>query len=259
MNNLVVKKYLGNSIEFKMIDGMVYANANSMARNFGGSSKIADWKRSSNTKRYLEAMENSHRVVGELIISKDGIEAGTWIHEKLVLHLARYCDISFEIWCDEQITTLIREGKVEIQSQPTRIEEVNLKYAVLSNISNLMNLNDSSKASLSNKIVKTMNLGDELLLDYVDSKGVLFPPSDLLKKNNKELKIITFNKLLLADGILEEKERNSSKGGVKKYKALSTKGLEYGENQVSPMNPKEVQPMYYENKFLELYDLIVNK
>ena len=26
----------------------------------------------------------------------------------------------------------------------------------------------------------------------------------------------------------------------------------FGENQINPKNPKETQPMYYENKFLEL-------
>ena len=118
MNNLIVKEYMGNAIEFKMVDGMVYANANAMAKGFGGSSKIADWKRSVNTKRYLEAMENSHRVENP-ILSNDGVDAGTWIHEKLVLHFARYCNVEFEIWCDEQITTLIREGEVAINTPKT--------------------------------------------------------------------------------------------------------------------------------------------
>jgi len=66
------------------------------------------------------------------------------------------------------------------------------------------------------------------------------------------VKIVSFNKLLLADGFLEEKERPSSKCGVKKYKALTKKGLEYGENQVAPENPKETAPQYYEETFAEL-------
>ncbi|MGL6297915.1 MAG: hypothetical protein ACRC1M_01980, partial [Methanobacteriaceae archaeon] len=138
------------------------------------------------------------------------------------------------------------------------VEEIDIRYSALINLSKLMNLNDSSKASLSNKIVKSLNLGNELILDYVDSKGILLPASDLLRKNNKDIKIIGFNKLLLSNGILEEKERKShkSKTGFKKYKALTTKGLKYGENQISPLNPKEVQPLYYEDKFEELYQLI---
>ena len=47
MNELIVKEYLGSNIEFKMINGNVYANATSMASAFdNGSQKLADWKRS---------------------------------------------------------------------------------------------------------------------------------------------------------------------------------------------------------------------
>lgn len=64
----LVKVYNDGSVElrveFKMIDGQVYAKANTMAE----SQKLADWKRSANTKRYIDAlnsrkingMENSH-------------------------------------------------------------------------------------------------------------------------------------------------------------------------------------------------------
>lgn len=140
MNNLVVREYLGSKIEFKVIDGKVYANANSMANGFGGSSKLADWKRSSKTKEYIKAlsklglvdMENSH------IASKGGIDKGsTWIHEKLVLNFARYCNVEFEIWCDEQIETLIREGKVEIK--PTKKLEDKLPMEILTDNGKALN------------------------------------------------------------------------------------------------------------------------
>ena len=120
MNNLVVREYLGSRIEFKVINGMVYANANTMASGFGGADKIKNWKKSPNTERYAEALKSSGKVIGEIYLSQKGnssdFSQGTWIHEKLVLHFARYCNVEFEIWCDEQIATLIREGKVEIKS-----------------------------------------------------------------------------------------------------------------------------------------------
>ena len=52
-----------------------------------------------------------------MIISKRGgldVGGGTWIHEKLVLSLSRYISVDFEIWIDEQISTLIREGEVSL-------------------------------------------------------------------------------------------------------------------------------------------------
>ena len=124
MNNLIVKEYLGNSIQFKIVDGHVYANANKMAEAFGGRVKLDNWKRSENTKRYIEALEKALRENHdtELIIVKQGGKAneqGTWIHEKLILNFARYLNVEFELWCDEQIATLLREGKVETKVKNT--------------------------------------------------------------------------------------------------------------------------------------------
>lgn len=44
----------------------------------------------------------------------------------------------------------------------------------------------------------------------------------------------------------------------KKFKSLTAKGLEFGENQVSPNNPKETQPLYYVGKFDELLNAIAS-
>ncbi len=84
-------------------------------------------------------------------------------------------------------------------------------------------------------------------------------PSHLLKENNCSLKAPKFNLLLIEHGYLEEKERPSSKGETKKYKRLTEKGLQYGENAVSPHNQKEVQPLYYADTFMELYKKIVSR
>lgn len=40
-------------------------------------------------------------------------------------------------------------------------------------------------------------------------------------------------------------------------KALTEVGLKYGENAVSPHNQREVQPLYYEDSFMELFNLVV--
>ena len=128
MENLVVKEYLGNNIQFKMVDGRVYANANKMAEVFGGSQKLKDWKRSENTKRYIEALEKvmGKNSTSQLILAQKGnsreFEQGTWIHEKLILNFARYLNVEFELWCDEQIATLLREGKVEVKQKVVKTQ-----------------------------------------------------------------------------------------------------------------------------------------
>lgn len=126
-NEVIIKEYLGNGIEFKLIDDLVYVNATSIAKAFeNGSQKLADWKRSKKTQELIEVlnevnkindMENFHNEIIELIISEKGGNDGggaTWIYEKLVLDFCRYLSIAFSIWCDKQIFTLLREGLVSL-------------------------------------------------------------------------------------------------------------------------------------------------
>lgn len=81
----------------------------------------------------------------------------------------------------------------------------------------------------------------------------------LLEENGCPIKSAAFNKKLLEQGFLEERERKSSKGGIKKFKALTDNGLKYGENAVSAFNQKEVQPLYYEDTFGEFYQLVMER
>ncbi|MEX0445508.1 KilA-N domain-containing protein, partial [Xenorhabdus sp. SGI246] len=43
-----------------------------------------------------------------LVKTRAGINGGTWLHPKLAIRFARWLSVDFEIWCDEQIDTLIR-------------------------------------------------------------------------------------------------------------------------------------------------------
>lgn len=120
MTELIVKEYLGSKIEFKMINGEVYANATSMASAFeNGSQKLKDWKRSNKTKELMDELnkinevENSH--IELIISSRGGFDNGeTFIHETLILDFAQYLSIGFRVWCQSQIATLIREGSVSL-------------------------------------------------------------------------------------------------------------------------------------------------
>lgn len=114
--NELVKVYNDGTVElqveFKVIDGQVYAKANTMT----DSVKLDNWKRSSNTKRYLEALETKNSVKStEYIISEDGRSGGSWIHEKLILSLSRYISVEFELWADDMIATLLRDGEVSLK------------------------------------------------------------------------------------------------------------------------------------------------
>ena len=124
----IVKVYDSGSektnVEFRIIDGEIYAKANTMTEN----KRVENWKASPNTKRYLEAIENKNSLKArEFVISEEGRNGGTWIHEKLILSLARYISVEFEIWADEQIATLLREGTVTLKELPKTEEEMLMK------------------------------------------------------------------------------------------------------------------------------------
>lgn len=116
----------------------------------------------------------------------------------------------------------------------------------------ILHLNDNSVLSLMRQVAEPLRLP---LPAYVDSKGVLKSASELLKQNKAIINTQAFNALMVAKGLLEVKTRKSHKGD-KKFKALTEPGLSWGENQVTPANPNEVQPRYYEAKFKDLLGVI---
>lgn len=117
-----------------------------------------------------------------------------------------------------------------------------------------LNVNTASRILMYENYCKDVGVPTGFLPKYEhNGSREMKAPTHLLEENNCELKTAKFNGLLIKHGFLEEKERPSSKGGTKKYKRLTEKGLKYGENAVSPHNQKEVQPLYYEDTFMELY------
>lgn len=111
-----------------------------------------------------------------------------------------------------------------------------------------LNLNNSSKLLLMKQWGDSKGLPTP---DYVESKDVLLSASELLKRNNVNVSARVFNLAMIDKGLIERLSR-PSKNGQKQFNHLTNKGLLYGENQVSPNNPKETQPLYYESKFSQL-------
>lgn len=62
--------------------------------------------------------------------------------------------------------------------------------------------------------------------------------------------------MMIEKGYMVELTRSSSRGRVKKFKSITGEGLNYGENQVNPNNPRSTQPLYYEDKFVDLLTIL---
>lgn len=120
-------------------------------------------------------------------------------------------------------------------------------------LASFLNMNESSKLLLAKSIAEPLGLPTP---DYTPSKGILRSCAELLKEHAASLSPQQFNQRMIQHGYMVELTRPSSKGGVKKFKSIVADGLQYGENQVNPNNPKSTQPLYYADKFGELMNLL---
>lgn len=163
----------------------------------------------------------------------------------------------FRRWVASDVLPAIRKtGQYKVQKsrkrEPSMTTQVRIGLEWVKGVSEILNLNDSSKLYLLEKVAEPMELP---LPKYTDSKGVLFSATELLKRVGANISIRDFNKKMKEFGFLSERTRKSSKG-EKRFNVLNAICSEYGENQVSPHNPKETQPLYYEGRFCELLEKI---
>lgn len=124
-------------------------------------------------------------------------------------------------------------------------------------VAEMLRMNDASRILMIENFYKQYNIPTGFLPKYEHNNSrQLKSLSALLKENGCGISAPKFNQKLIGQGYLEERKRPSSKGNTKKFKALTESGLQYGENAINPHNQKEVQPLYYEDSFMELYGII---
>lgn len=116
MQELIKKDWNGFEIEFELIDGQLMANATAMCAAFG--KKPTNWLSLESTKRYVSALEAKSGILTSLVETRTGGAGGgggTWIHERLILKLAAWLNVDFEIKCDEWVAELLRTGQVSLK------------------------------------------------------------------------------------------------------------------------------------------------
>lgn len=111
MQHIVHATFEGLQVRFTE-DG--WFNATAAARHFG--KRIDNWLRLDEAKTYMAALAEalSASDVREFVRAQEGRNGGTWLHPKLAVAFARWCDPRFAVWCDLQIDTLIRDGYARI-------------------------------------------------------------------------------------------------------------------------------------------------
>ena len=123
-------------------------------------------------------------------------------------------------------------------------------------IADILHFNDNSKLLGVRSICDKYGMETSYLPAYTPSKGVLKSATELLKEHNADISVIKFNKKLVELGILKECTRQSTKDKTKVKKFKNLADTKWGENQINPRNIKETQPLYYEDKFEELLEIV---
>ena len=165
----------------------------------------------------------------------------------------------FQDWvCGEVLPSIRKHGTYSVDGRhsdkiPLTPSTVCASIEWVKGVSEILNLNDSSKLALLGKVAQPLGLPTP---DYTSSHGILKSATELLKENEVNISVQDFNRLLVEKGYLVTLTRKSTSGKEKQFKSITDKGLTYGENQVNPKNPKSTQPLWYENRFLNLLSTV---
>ena len=120
----------------------------------------------------------------------------------------------------------------------------------------MLRMSETSKIQMLADAANSEGVDASFLPSYVD-EDLVRSLTALLKEHDAKLSAKAVNLAMLDLGFLEELERQSSKGGTKRFKSLTETGLRFGRNETSPQNPRETQPLYYASRFAELLDIVI--
>ncbi|MFV2030750.1 KilA-N domain-containing protein [Neisseria sp. S1] len=138
MNALIHCNYQGKTLK---VSREAWFNATEIAAYFG--KQAYEWLRLPETERYIAALckheeeKNGNSNTGKsritkssFIRSKRGNNGGTWLHPKLAVVFARWCDVDFAVWCDDQIVEIINGSK----AWQTERQESKIAYQVMAEV-----------------------------------------------------------------------------------------------------------------------------
>ena len=158
------------------------------------------------------------------------------------------------------------ERVVAAHSTPTtNNSKVAGELAILECFDRLLKPAPSSKMMMLAQIAANNGLDAKFLPGYAidaapDATGGSSMPTKavtaLIKENGISSTAAAFNRALAAHGFLKTLTRLNSKRETVEFWGVTDKGLQYGKNLTSPQCPRETQPHWYVDRFLELADLI---
>lgn len=256
MNNLMI--FEGHDVEVFELNGQVLFNPyhvgeclelngdavrKAMSRMNG--KQAVKIRNSDVTNRHIRKLNNA----GENFLTESGVY-------KLVFKSRKPNAEAFTDWIADDVLPSLRKNGQYIMKAQTPVSD---GIGIVKFIADDLRVNKASRLLMYKNYCKDYGIPTGFIPKYEYNGGrQLKALTTVLKEHGINISAVKFNQLLLENGFLEVRERNSSNGGVKKFKALTEAGLKYGENSMSLHNQKEVQPMYYSETFMDLYRTCIN-
>lgn len=276
MNELIVKDVNFQGTTLLAIQDKdtkkIYAGINLILRDLGFDERQIEYRRNK---------WNADKVISKGVqkfsypLEKGGIQEAYCIDiMKLPLALAKIeitpkmekemPDLSFRLEMYQERCADVLANEFIIKEEKKTENQVQFKeiVEVIPLIAQDLNVNNISRLIMYKDLCKDYNVPTSFLPSYIDNGDrEKKSATELLKQFECGISARQFNILMIKAGYLEERERKStsSKTGVKKFKVLTEKGKEYGENQTAEQNTKETQPLYYVDTFQELFDLVMQE
>ena len=140
-NKLVKLEY--NGIEINLNED-AWFNATKAADLY--DKRPVDWLKLKETKEYINRLCTFHKVKqNHFVKTKRGTKSpGTWLHPRLAVPFARWCDTDFAIWCDDQIDKILRGKHQHFDWKRVR-HEATSSYKVMGAVLQLVRQNDGKK------------------------------------------------------------------------------------------------------------------
>lgn len=139
------------------------------------------------------------------------------------------------------------------------------ELAILECFDRLLKPAPSSKMLMLAKIAANNGLDAKFLPGYAvdaapDATGGSSMPTKavtaLIKDHGIASTAAAFNRALAAKGLLKQLQRKNSKQVMVDFWCVTEKGMFYGKNLTNPQSPRETQPHWYVDRFLELAALV---
>jgi len=248
-----------------------FVNSENVPRTMMSSREIANvtGKRHDNVKRDIVAMLKDLKVDA---LNFEDIYLDGRNREQVQYMLDReHTDCLLTGYSAPMRMKVIRRWR-ELEQQQGAREQVLLngtkvvgEIAIMECFTRLLKPAPSSQMLMLTKIAQNNGLDPKFLPGYAvdaapDASGGSSMPTKaitaLIKDHGIASTAAAFNRALAAKGFLKQLQRKNSKQEMVDFWSVTDKGLAYGKNLTSPQSPRETQPHWYVDRFLELAQLV---